>query len=329
MKIKITVFVVLLLGALLFYKINKQNSNNFKKVFVSKIVDHEALNETFRGVVDSLAEQGYIQGQNLDLRMESAQGNAALATQIAGKSINQSRPPDAVAGLGTVSAQSLAKYALAGKTKLVFSSVTDPRAANLTDGDNLKPNITGVSNFVELAPQIQLFKQIKPSIKRLGIIYNPGESNSVSLVNKLSNICLESDIFLVKQSVTNSSQLYQAAVKLSLEVDAIFISNDNTALSGLQGIIKAANLQKIPVFVSDTDAVKLGALAALGPNQYEIGVQTGIMIANILNGKDMRKMPIEYPKNTELFINLDAAKILGIEILPELITKAKKIIKSE
>ena len=107
------------------------------------------------------------------------------------------------------------------------------------------------------------------------------------------------------------------------------ISNDNTALSGLQSIIKAANLQKIPVFVSDTDAVKLGALAALGPNQYEIGVQTGNIIANILNGKDMKKMPIEYPKNTELFINLDAAKILGIEVLPELITKAKKIIKSE
>ncbi len=327
MKIKMAVLVVLLLSALLFYKINKQDNNNLKKVFVSKIVDHEALNETFRGLVDSLAEQGFIQGQNLDLRMESAQGNATLATQIAAKFINQS--PAVVVGIGTVSAQSLAKDALANKTKLVFSSITDPLAANLTDEDNLKPNITGVSNFVELAPQIQLFKQIKPSIKRLGIIYNPGESNSVSLVNKLSNICLESDIFLVKQSVANSSQLYQAAVKLSLDVDAIFISNDNTALSGLQSIIKAANLQKIPVFVSDTDAVKLGALAALGPNQYEIGVQTGSIIANILNGKDMRKMPIEYPKNTELFINLDTAKILGIEILPELITKAKKIIKSE
>jgi putative ABC transport system substrate-binding protein len=327
MKIKITVFVMLLLSVVLFYKINKQDNTNFKKVFVSKIVDHEALNETFRGLVDSLAEQGFIQGQNLDLRMESAQGNATLATQIAAKFINQA--PAVVVGIGTVSAQSLAKDALGNKTKLVFSSITDPLGANLTDEDNLKPNITGVSNFVELAPQLQLFKQIKPSIKRLGIIYNPGESNSVSLVNKLSNICLESDIFLVKQSVTNSSQLYQAAVKLSLEVDAIFISNDNTALSGLQSIIKAANLQKIPVFVSDTDAVKLGALAALGPNQYEIGVQTGNIIANILNGKDMKKIPIEYPKNTELFINLDAAKILGIEILPELITKAKKIIKSE
>jgi putative ABC transport system substrate-binding protein len=98
-------------------------------------------------------------------------------------------------------------------------------------------------------------------------------------------------IFALKGSIPDynlqTSEVYQSAVKLSLLVDAIFISNDNMALSALKTIIKAANAQQIPVFVSDTDIVKDGALAALGPNQYEIGKQTARLIAKILEGEDI------------------------------------------
>ena len=108
------------------------------------------------------------------------------------------------------------------------------------------------------------------------------------------------------------------------KVDAIFISNDNTALAAFGVITKTALLAKIPVFVSDTDMVKKGALASLGPNQYEIGKQTGKMVAAILNGKQVKDIGVEFPTKVELVLNPKVAQELGIIFSEELLNKAKK-----
>ena len=119
----------------------------------------------------------------------------------------------------------------------------------------------------------------------------------------------------------------QATQKLASTVDAIFISNDSTALSAIQIIVKVAKDQKIPVFVSDTDIVKDGPLAALGPNQYEIGKQTAAIIVRVINGEEISKIPTQFPVKTELYINLKTAKELGITIPQELLSNADKIIE--
>jgi putative ABC transport system substrate-binding protein len=112
-------------------------------------------------------------------------------------------------------------------------------------------------------------------------------------------------------------------------VDAIFISNDNTALSCLPSIIGICNGAGIPVYVSDADAVHLGALAALGPNQYSVGRQTGEMVAKVLNGESIANLPVEFPRKMEFFINLDAAKLLKIDISQAVIASATKILASD
>lgn len=121
----------------------------------------------------------------------------------------------------------------------------------------------------------------------------------------------------------------QAATKLASTVDAIFISNDNTALAALQSIVSIANKAKIPVYVSDTDSVELGALAALGPNQYQVGLQTGAIVARTLNGEELAKIPVEFANKTELYLNKDAARAIGIQFPEEILSKASKIIEQE
>jgi putative ABC transport system substrate-binding protein len=301
------------------------NGINKKKIFISKVVDHKALDMTVKGIIDTLTTNGFIQGNNLDIRIESAQANAALAAQIASKFVNKS--PDVVLGVGTMSAQSFAKYAMNNQVQLIFSSITDPIGANLVQ-TLTKPNknISGVSNFVSLEPQVKLFKTLQPSLKRLGFIYNPGEPIGKFIVAKLNIIAPHFNLTIVPQTVTKTSEIPQATTKLAYNVDAIFISNDNTALSSLQSIIKVANTAKIPVYVSDTDAVELGALAAIGPNQYSVGQQTGQMLVRCLEGEKLENMPVEFPTQTELYINLDAAKIVGLSI-PESILKTATHVK--
>lgn len=300
-------------------------SDTIKKVYINQLVQHPALDMTTKGIIDGLAELGYTNGQNLDLKVENAQGDAVLANQIAARLVSLN--PDVVVGNPTITAQSFVKYAKEGKIKLVFTSVTDPLGAKIVN-KLTQPggNTTGVSNFVDLEPQIELFKEIKPTIKKIGFLYNPGELNSITLVNRLKEICPRYGLELVEMTASKTSEVYQSAIKLSSLVDAIFISNDNMALSALRTIVKAADAQKIPVFVSDTDIVRDGALAALGPNQYEIGKQTAHLIARILNGEDINKMNVEFPKGTELFLNQGTATKLGIVFSRELLAKADKII---
>lgn len=297
--------------------LSKSSDPEIKKVLISQVVDHPALNMTTQGIIEGLETAGYIRGVNLELRIESAQANAAIASQIANKFVAQD--PDIVVGVGTISAQSFMKYVAQKKVKLIFSSVTDPIAAQLI-------GTTGVSNFVSLDPQLKLFLESQPNLKRLGIIYNPGETNSVSLVQKLEQACAKFNIILVKQSAAKTADVSQAAAKLVGQVDAIFVSNDNTALSSLQSIIKMAQNRKIPVYVSDTDAVAQGAVAALGPNQREIGRQTGRMIAKVLQGAEIGNIPVEFPAKTELYINLKAANLADIPIPNNISKKAHSII---
>lgn len=275
-----------------------------KKILISQVIEHPALNITTKGIIDSLTQNGFT-----NIKVENAQGSSVIAAQIAAKFVNKN--PDIVVGVGTVSAQSFLKYTL--KNQLVFSTVTDPLSAGL-----ITNNVTGVSNFVALEPQLEIFKKIQPRLKKLGIIYNAGESNSIAIVKKLEQICPAFDLQLIKQIANNTSDVGIAATKLANQVDAIFISNDNNALSAIGAIIQIATKAKIPVYVSDTDIVKLGALAALGPNQYRIGFQTGQMIAEILNGKDIKQIPVEFPKDQDLYINFNSAKNLELEISPSL-----------
>ncbi len=297
-----------------------------KKVLISQLVDHPALNMTTRGIIEGLAEAGYERGKNLELRVESAQANSVIAAQIANKFVHQQ--PDVVVGVATIAAQSFVKYAAANKVKLIFSSVTDPVAANLVTTLQLPGNNTsGVSNFISLKPQLQLFKELQPKLQRIGFLYNPGEINSISLVKQLDPICNALNLILIKQAVAKSADVPQTAAKLAAQVDAIFISNDSTALSSLQSIIKAAQAAKIPVYVSDTDSVELGAVAALGPNQVQIGKQTAQMIVKVLNGADLNTLPVEFPLNTELYINLEAAAKAGIEIPSNVLERATRIVE--
>ena len=316
--------LIALIAAVFAWQYNAVGDSKKVKIYISQLVEHPALDATTKGIIQGLSDAGY-KDENLDLIVESAQGNVSLANQIANKLI--SKNPDIVVGVATVTAQSFSKYARAGKTKLIFSSVTDPVDAGLVNSV-IKPgnNTSGVSNFISLEPQIEMFLKIKPDIKKLGFLYNPGELNSISLIEKLKVICPTYGIELITVSASKTSEVAQSAAKLSSLVDAIFVSNDNTALSAFKTIVKAANNVSIPVFVSDTDIVKDGAVAALGPNQYDLGLQTANMIVSILEGKDINTAPVEFPKKIELYLNPNAAEKVGIKIPKELFESASYLV---
>jgi putative ABC transport system substrate-binding protein len=283
--VKQLILLIVIFGGIfaLASKKKTETQQGTKTIYISQAIEHPALNITTQGIKDLLSKNGFT------VQVESAQASPALASQIASKFMAQN--PVLVVGVGTVSAQSFVKYALQNKVKLVFSSVTDPK-----DSLPKSVNIGGVSNFVPLEPQLELFKKRQPKLKRLGILYNPGEANSISILKKLQIICPPYGLTLVEQTINKTADVAQSLVQLAERCDAIFISNDNTALSAIKTITK---LSKVPVYVSDIDAVASGAVAALGPDQYEVGRQTGAMILRTLKGE---KLTIEFPNKIKTVI---------------------------
>jgi len=309
---KVIIVAAVVLSSMMLCVLFREKRDNSIKIMVCKAMEHEALNSVVRGMEDYLNRQD----GKYNISVETCQGNMALASQIISKFANSKS--NVVVTIGTTPSQSAFKFAKNGKIKLVFSSVTNP--------DDISPNLTGanttgVSNFVRPEPQIELFLKIQPQLKNLGIIYNTGEANSVSIVKKLKPICEKMGINLIEQGVSKIAEIPQATEKLVKVVDAIFISNDNMALSAMANIVFISKKNNVPVYVSDTDQVEKGCAAALGPNQYDIGVQTGKLVKRIADGEDINKIPVEYPEVSELYLNQKA----HLEIPDDVKSRAKQI----
>ena len=153
-----------------------------KTVAVTAIVEHPALDAARDGIREALAEAGWKEGENLTFSYESAQGNPATAAQIARKLVGDA--PDVIVPISTPSAQAV--VAATKDIPVVFTAVTDPVAAKLVASLE-KPggNVTGMSDLSPIGKHLDLVKEIMPAAKTLGVIYNPGEANSLTLLELL------------------------------------------------------------------------------------------------------------------------------------------------
>ena len=280
-------------------------------VAVTQIVEHPALDAVRDGLQDKLKEEGYDAERSLKWDWESAQGQAANAAQIAQKFVGDN--PDVIVAIATPSAQ-----AVVGNTDtipVVFSAVTDPVAAELVPSlEASGGTVTGVSDLSPIDEHLALIADITPEAQTVGVIYNAGESNSVSLVNLLNAEADAQGFVIEEATVSSSADVATAAESLVGKVDAIYIPTDNTVVSALEAVIQVGNENQLPIFAGDTDSVERGAIATASFDYYEVGRQTGEMVARILSGENPGDIPVELAKTVDLAVNLAAAEAMGVSV---------------
>ena len=276
---------------------NSSNKPVLPIVGVIQVVEHPALDQTRKGILDELQSQGFKDEEKIDWRYESSQGNPSIATQIAQKFIGENAA--VIVTIPTTVSQSALQAIQQSDSNipLVFASVTNPVTAKLVKSDKQAEKlVTGVSNYVSVQKQFDYFKKILPNMKRIGVVYNPGEVNSITLNEEMTKTGKAMGLEIVFAAASRTVDVGAATQSLLDKVDAIFINNDNTALASFDSIIAVAKLQNIPVFVSDLDCLPKGALAALGADQYALGRQVGKMVANILRNPEVASSTVmEYP----------------------------------
>ncbi len=315
-----------LIGATLLAAAGLAQAGEFKFVAITQIVEHPALDAVHQGVRDELAEEGFSDGDNLTLTHESAQGNSAIASQIGRKFVGEG--PDVIVAIATPSAQTMA--AAARNIPVVFSAVTDPVGAKLVQS-LAKPgaNITGVTDMLPIERHIDLLERVVPDAKTIGTVYNPGEANAVALVELLEASLEARGLKLAKAAATKTSEVLGAARSLVGKADAIYLTTDNTVISAAEAVVSVGERAKIPVFAADTATVSRGAVAALGFDYYDLGRQTGGMVARILNGANPADMAVESVDTLNLFVNPEAAERMGITLSQDVLDDAQEIVKSD
>ena len=295
-----------------------------KSVAVTAIVEHPALDAVRDGVQAALKEAGYESGKNLKWQYQSAQGNTGTAAQIARKFVGDK--PDAIVAIATPSAQAV--VAATKSVPVVYSAVTDPVAAKLVPSmEASKTNVAGVSDVLALDKQIELIKQVVPGAKRIGMVYNPGEANSVVVVKELQKLLPGMGLTLVEAAAPRSVDVSSAARSLIGKVDVIYTSTDNNVVSAYEALVKVGQDAKIPLVASDTDSVKRGAIAALGINYRDLGEQTGRMVVRILKGEKPGDIKSETSSKLELFVNPGAAEKQGVKLSDALIKSAAQVVQ--
>jgi len=285
-------------------------------VGITQIVEHPSLDEVRKGALDHLEKNGF-KGK-LEVEYLNAQGNMVTNSQIAKKLLG--KRPDLIFAIGTPAAQAVVNKNR--HTPVVFSPVSDPVGARLAKTWEKPGGIaTGTSDKSPVLKQIQLIKELHPKTKKVAILYNPGESNSTSIVAQFKEACKQLDLIAEEGPVQNTAMVFTTAS--SVKADAIYVPTDNTVVSAIEAVIKAGVASQTPVFTAESESVAKGALASLAVNYYRLGEETGDMIANILNKKAKpSEMPVRFQKEFELHINPANAEKMGVTLSGDILKKA-------
>lgn len=294
-----------------------------KTVAITAIVQHPALDAARDGVVEALKAAGYVPGETLKVEYQSAQGNPATAAQIARQFAGSK--PDVIVPISTPSAQAVA--AATRDIPVVFTAVTDPVAAQLVKSlDKPGGNVTGLSDLSPVAAHVALIREILPAAKRLGVLYNPGEPNSVVLVKLLKEEGAKAGFAVVEASVPKSSDAQPAVRSLVGKADAVYVPLDNTVVSALESVVAVGQQAKLPVFSADTDSVARGAAASIGFDYLQVGRQTGAIVVRILKGEKPGDIPVTFATGTDLVVNPKSAAAMGLTLPDSVLKRATKTV---
>ncbi len=291
---------------------------------ISKIVSHPALDAVEQGIQDELAELGY----DFEYDLQNANGDITAANQIATK-FREDRVRLAV-GIATPTSQALVNAIT--DIPVVYSAVTDPVAAELVRSYDVgEANVTGVSDMTPVREQIEMLVEVG-NVRRLGHVYASGEANAVRLAEIAREVSAEMGIDFIETTVTNSAEVRSAAQAIAGQVDAIYVSTDNTVVSALGALTDVAMNAGIPVVTADpSSAEDFDVLAALGFDYYQMGRVTGRLVADIIEGADPAGIGTVYmtdPNDQELLINLDVAGRLGITFADSVLSMADSIVEN-
>ena len=303
---------ILLTSLVSLHQLKADKKKDVFRIGISQFITHQSLDATREGFVDELAKQGYVEGKNIEIDLQNAQGEQRNLKTISQQLAESS---DVVLAIATPSAQSLTNTTQT--TPVIFSAVTDPVSAKLVESrEHPGGNVTGTSDQSSdaISTQINLIKKVLPKAKTIGILYTQSEPNSVVQKDEAKRLLEEKGFTVVEKTILDSNNVKAAAESLMAEVDMVFVPTDNIISSTMETVKQVSIKHKVPVFGGSTEMIAVGGLYNYGTNYEELGRQTARMLIRVLKGEKPENIAVELPEKLELHTNQEMADALGIDI---------------
>lgn len=303
---------ILLTSLISLHQLKADKKKDVFRIGISQFITHQSLDATREGFVDELTKQGYVEGKNIEIDLQNAQGEQRNLKTISQQLAESS---DVVLAIATPSAQSLANTTQT--TPVIFSAVTDPVSAKLVESrEHPGGNVTGTSDQSSdaISTQINLIKKVLPKAKTIGILYTQSEPNSVVQKDEAKRLLEEKGFTVVEKTILDSNNVKAAAESLMAEVDMVFVPTDNIISSTMETVKQVSIKHKVPVFGGSTEMIAVGGLYNYGTNYEELGRQTARMLIRVLKGEKPENIAVELPEKLELHTNKEMADALGIDI---------------
>lgn len=303
---------ILLTSLISLHQLKADKKKDVFRIGISQFITHQSLDATREGFVNELAKQGYIEGKNIEIDLQNAQGEQRNLKTISQQLAESS---DVVLAIATPSAQSLANTTQT--TPVIFSAVTDPVSAKLVESrEHPGGNVTGTSDQSSdaISTQINLIKKVLPKAKTIGILYTQSEPNSVVQKDEAKRLLEEKGFTVVEKTILDSNNVKAASESLMAEVDMVFVPTDNIISSTMETVKQVSIKHKVPVFGGSTEMIAVGGLYNYGTNYEELGRQTARMLIRVLKGEKPENIAVELPEKLELHTNQEMADALGIDI---------------
>lgn len=285
------------------------------------------LIDTISGLRDGLKELGFAEGKQFTLVIEDIKGDTKAA-ESAAKKFEREKVDLIFAMASTVIAA--VKQATAS-VPIVFAIGSDPVALGLAD-DFARPGgrLTGVHYLVRdlTAKRLEILKEILPKASRVVAFYNPETKVAADGAALAREEAKRLGIKLLERQVKSIDELRNGLQALkSGEADALFYIADPMVVAEAQLIIDTAKAKKLPTMLQDEGLVVKGGLASYGQNYHEIGRLAAKYVQRILGGTAPKNLRIETVDNADLAINLKTAKELGVTVPPNVLARARRVIK--
>jgi putative ABC transport system substrate-binding protein len=280
-----------------------------------------------KGLKDGLQNLGYQERKTISFEIRNAKGDRGALQPAANELVKQKT--DVIVTTGTRATQAVKSATT--YIPIVFIHPADPVALGLVKSlERPEANLTGVAAFAlqTTEKRLRLLQEIIPALEQIHIFYDSNDRYSGENFEFARKTAVKLGLKVVEHGLKSVEELKATVGRLQTgNREAIFHVPDDLVESQAEFIFDTAREKKIPTMFSEQSWAIKGALAAYGPDYYDMGRKVAYIVDAILKGRSPQAVPVEHAAKFDLTINFRTANFLGVRLSQDMLKKADKVIR--
>lgn len=275
------------------------------RIAIVQQMDHASL-DTIRTAIEArLLALGRESGVAVEYQVLNGQNDPTMLNQIGSQVVSGGY--DAIIPIATLAAQCMVTAADGTGIPVIFSAISDPEEAGLTD----LPQVTGISDALDTEAILDILLSVQPDVKTVGLLYSNSEPNSVAPIAQAKDYLKGKGIAFLEKTGNTTDEIVTAANALVGRVDAVFTPTDNVVMGAAAAVEEILKEAKLPHYTGADSFVAAGAFATCGVDYAELGTQTAELAMEVI--KSGRVPGIQVMKGGIILVNDSTAKAMGLD----------------